>query len=75
MNGKTKGFFWYDASRGGLAVDPSRPWQLCTWMGCLIGKFATAEQAESVANELQADDDAGTLPCNLSLWSKAHLLS
>lgn len=65
-------FFYYHA--GNLAVDPERPWQLCSHIGALCGKFATEEQAAIARDALNADKAAGVLPCNLSLWDKRHLL-
>lgn len=65
-------FFVYHSS---LPVDPARPWQLCTEMGCLLGRFATKDRAEVALDALERDADMGTLPCNLRLWDKVGLLS
>lgn len=60
---------------GALAVDPSKPWQIITnGLGCLVAKLWTREQAITAVDALQADWDAGTLPCRLSDWDKHHLL-
>ena len=69
---KTQNFFYYHA--GHLAIDKERPWQLCTMIGCVLGKFKTSEEAEVAIQALQKDKDAGILPCNLSQWDKEYLL-
>lgn len=70
---KKSGFFYYHA--GALAIDPCRPWQLLSAIGCVCGKFATEEQARTALDALAADKEAGTLPVNLSTWDKRHLLA
>ncbi len=69
---QTAGFFFYHA--GALAIDKARPWQLCSSIGAMCGRFATEEEAKVAIEALQADRDAGVLPCNLSHWDKRHLL-
>lgn len=65
-------FFYYHA--GKLAIDKSKPWQICTRMGVLIGQMPTEDRAKTAVDALTADHEAGTLPCNLSTWSKRELL-
>jgi hypothetical protein len=66
-------FFYYHAKH--LAIDKARPWQVSTWIGCLLAKLATEEQAKAAVEALTADQAAGVLPCNLALWDKRHLLN
>lgn len=63
---KTKDFFYYHART--LAIDPQRPWQVCSVMGSICGKFATRKEAEETTAALQHDKDAGNLPCDLISW-------
>ena len=65
-------FFYYHAKR--LAIDPKRPWQVCSHMGALCGKLATEEQAKRAVEALNADNQAGLLPFNLNDWNKRYLL-
>lgn len=65
-------FFYYDAKN--LAIDPKRPWQLVTEIGCVVGKFSTAEKAKIAMDALFVDYQKGILPCNLSKWGKCYLL-
>ena len=72
MKGRTTDFFWYNA--GPLAIDPDRPIQLCSMIGCVLGKFADTDRAQVACEALQRDRDAGTLPCDLSKWDKKEML-
>lgn len=43
-------FFAYDAKQ--LAIDPARPWQVCSDFGILQGQYATAAEARAEAGRL-----------------------
>lgn len=68
-----KHFSAYHAGR--LAIDPARPWQIISrTLPAICGKVATEEQARRAVEALDADKEAGRLPCNLSTWDKVILL-
>jgi len=69
---KPNEFFCYHA--GKLAIDPARPWQICSRMGVLLGQVATVEQAKKAVEALKEDKENGTLPTNLSNWERKSLL-
>lgn len=54
-------FFMYHA--GSVAVNAERPWQICSYGGCLLSNHATWEEAGSLCDRLNS---AGPLPTNLS---------
>ena len=65
-------FFYYNARH--LSIEQGKPWYVCSAIGCVVAKLATEEQAQAAVAALNSDKAAGTLPCNLSNWSKRHLL-
>jgi hypothetical protein len=69
----SKPFFFYHA--GHLAIDPERPWQLLSAIGCVCGKFRSQESATIALQALIADHQAGTLPNNLGEWKRRNLLN
>ena len=69
---RTKDFCGYHA--GHLAIDPYRPWQVISNVGCVLAKLRTEHKATMAVTELQAAQDAGTLPNNVGTWEKKHLL-
>ena len=66
-------FFLYHA--GPLAIDPERPWQLCSRIGAVCGKFRRIEQGERALIALEADHASGRLPTNLANWIFTDVLS
>jgi hypothetical protein len=64
---QTTNFFAYYST---IPKDPTRPFQVCTKIGCLLASHATQERANQTVQALQADLDNGTLPINLREWDK-----
>ena len=68
----SKPFFFYHAQE--LAIDKTRPYQLCSSIGAVCGKFSSPEKAQAALDALLEDKELGVLPCDLATWSKRHLL-
>jgi len=71
-NDMSGGFFYYHA--GHLAIDASRPWQVCSLLGCVLAKLDSEAKAIAAVDALTEDKQKGILPCNLSTWDRKSVL-